>query len=80
MGQGRGARRKGDRLVRGLGLEPRSRCLEVAEILEELRNGGTVSLGQFGDNGGDSTAADEQAVILDAFIQTLRTEPLRAAG
>lgn len=48
---------------------------DVADILERLRNGESVELGEFGDQS-VSTDADAHAAILDGIILSLR----RAAG
>ena len=44
---------------------------ELAEILEELADGGTVALDNFGDNA-DATMADDQAVVLYDLVVALK--------
>lgn len=64
------ARMTGDRMVHLADFSPERRE-EVADFLDQLARGDTVTLGDFGDNA-ESTEADEHAAIIYELAATLR--------
>lgn len=49
----------------------------VADMLQALRDGESVELGDFSDNASPGTHADEEAALLDDIVQLLREGNIR---
>lgn len=61
-----------ERTIMFLDNHPRATVEEVVELLQSLRNGEGVKLGEFGDETSESTPADFQGLLLEDIIEQLR--------